>query len=69
MISAEYDPLRDEGEQYARAIRNAGGSAGLRSLDDGMIHGFFQMTGHVDAARQGREADIGEWISEQSGPR
>ncbi|HEY1664933.1 MAG TPA: alpha/beta hydrolase [Trebonia sp.] len=67
VIRAEYDPLRDEGEQYARAIRKAGGSAGLRSYD-GMIRGFFQMTGHVGAARR-VQADIGDWISEKTGPR
>ena len=67
VITAEYDPLRDDGEQYARAIRKAGGTAGLRSYD-GMIHGFFQLTGLVHAARQ-VQADIAAWITEQTGAR
>ena len=36
--------------------------------DGGMIHRFFQMTGHVNAASQ-VQADIAAWISEQTGPR
>ena len=65
VITAEYDPLRDDGEHYARAIRNVGGPVDLRRYD-GMIHGFFQMTGHVNAASQ-VQADIAAWISEQTG--
>jgi acetyl esterase len=67
VITAECDPLRDDGEQYARAIRDAGGTAGLRCYD-GMIHGFFQLTGHVSAARE-VQADIADWISEKTGAR
>ena len=65
-ITAEYDPLRDDGEHYARAIRSADGHADRRRYD-GMIHGFFQMTGLVSVASQ-VQADIAAWISEQTGP-
>lgn len=39
ILTAEFDPLRDEGEALAKAIRAAGGSA-TESCYAGMIHGF-----------------------------
>jgi acetyl esterase len=42
LISAEFDPLRDEGEDYASRLRSAGVAVlGRRYL--GMIHGFVSM--------------------------
>ena len=52
VITAEFDPLRDEGEMYATRLRESGVSARLVRYD-GMIHGFFSMAGVLE---QGKDA-------------
>ncbi len=49
VVTAEYDPLRDEGEYYAEKLRQAGTPA-ITQRWDGMNHGFFFWVGRVDKA-------------------
>lgn len=42
IVTAQFDPLRDQGAAYADALRAAGGQAELIE-GPGMIHGFFDM--------------------------
>ena len=49
VITAEYDPLRDEGELYAQRLRREGVPTAL-SRYDGVNHGFMFWTGVVDKA-------------------
>ena len=54
VITAEYDPLRDEGEAFARSLTEAGVPI-VCTRYDGMIHGFFGMFAVVDKAKQAVE--------------
>lgn len=50
VITAEHDPLLDEGEDYARRMAEAGVPVTL-SRYDGMVHGFITITRFLPAAR------------------
>jgi len=49
VITAEFDPLRDEGEAYGERLEEAGNDVVLRRFD-GQIHGFFPLGAVIPAA-------------------
>jgi acetyl esterase len=51
IIVAGYDPLRDEGIEYAKKLIEAENRVRLSNYE-GMVHGFYLMGGAVDAARK-----------------
>ena len=57
VVTAGFDPLRDEGEAYARKLEQAGASVELRRFPD-QIHGFFNIVG---VGRSARAAN--DWIA------
>jgi len=59
ICTAEFDPLRDEGEAYARALEAAGNRV-IYFREPGMIHGYFSLgtvsPAALDASTRGRAA-------------
>lgn len=49
ILTAEYDPLRDQGEAYGEALARAGVKAAVHRWP-GQFHGFISMQGMLDAA-------------------
>ena len=49
-MTAEYDPLVDEGDGYAERLE-AAGTRGILRRYPSLIHGFLSLAGGVSAAR------------------
>ena len=62
IVTAEYDPLRDEGEAYAEKLRASGVAVKVRRYD-GMIHGFLTYQEGSEVARAAL-AEIGREVRE-----
>jgi acetyl esterase len=51
VITAEFDPLRDEGEMYALQLQEAGVVV-TATRYHGTIHGFVSLAGMIDLGKQ-----------------
>ncbi len=72
VLTAQYDMLRDEGEEYAERLRAAGVPVTAHRYD-GVVHNFIEYrtleSGGHSATAQGREAirEIADWVRGQFG--
>ena len=60
VLTAEYDPLCDEGEEYAHLLHEAAVPVTLRRFG-GMIHGFVQLTGIAPVTRTAID-EVSGWL-------
>ncbi|MBS4989797.1 MAG: alpha/beta hydrolase [Anaerotruncus colihominis] len=51
ILTAQYDPLRDEGEAYGERLKLAGNRVEMHRIPDA-LHGFFSRSPRTQAARQ-----------------
>lgn len=65
VVTAEYDPLRDEGEDYARELQEAGVQTKLTRYD-GMIHGFLNFYGVTERSDELAD-EASEWLRKTAG--
>lgn len=72
VITAQYDPLRDEGEMYARKLRQAGNQAWCCRMEDA-LHGYFSLPISFPLVRRTHElirtfldGDVHTWPAERT---
>ncbi|MGB0955138.1 MAG: alpha/beta hydrolase [Panacagrimonas sp.] len=63
VITAEYDPLRDEGEDYGKALQSAGVNTVI-SRYDGTIHGMYNLFPVLDQGRAAIDESC-RWLKER----
>ncbi|MDR1892877.1 MAG: alpha/beta hydrolase [Oscillospiraceae bacterium] len=54
IITAQFDPLRDEGEEYGRKLKEAGNSVTVRRIDNA-LHGYFTLPATFSAVKESYE--------------
>ena len=57
IVTAEFDPLRDEGEAYAEALDAAGTEATVLRYD-GLVHDFLATSAMFECSRKGLQATV-----------
>ncbi|WP_137723338.1 alpha/beta hydrolase [Prescottella subtropica] len=62
VMTAEFDVLRDEGEEFAHRLQDAGGTARLERYD-GQIHGFYGLYTHLPASRPS-QTDVAKFLGD-----
>ncbi len=67
VITAQVDPLRDEGKEYATKMKNAGIHVVYREYK-GMIHAFMNFYPFLDTAREAID-DVDEFIDNVTGTK
>ena len=58
VVTAGFDPLRDEGEAYARKLADAGVEVELRRFPE-QLHGFLQLVG-IGRSSRAANAEIAD---------
>ena len=61
ILSAEFDPLRDEAEAYAKLLKDSGCSVTCTRYDS-VVHGFLRLANFSPTGRKAID-DIGGWLN------